>query len=933
MNEVRPKSLVYRGRIMAAGLLVDPGIVPESAARSRIIRAWEPGTQVYRLGSRLLVRFPSPRAIRCGEADGLPLVEIAAGALCSAPLTPAERRAADLQAGTIAWVRDGTLQRETLDRATREDPAAWLDPSSLTVVPTFSLGAPPQPVEVLVEPAKFDSREKLGRGAATTAEAKAVFQAIQDMRAGKTPAGAGKRDQDSLAAAFARGRSWLAGRVKGTAIEKVLEGPPPVNPLMAAGHRALAQFLRASRLNEVIGRAQARYLGEMLDLFERGDLAAALRHAIPLAGEGEGGGLPALTTPKPRPDLNISTGAPGRGTSINVAAELMAHLKSLYRQAFERLEQAGRIDEAAFVLAELLQANEEAVAFLERHERFRLAAELAESRRLDAALIVRQWILAGEPVRAVLIARRTGAFAGAIVRLEKSHPDLAETLRREWAERLADAGDYAGAVEALWPLEALRPAALPWIDQAIALGGPAAGRMLARKIGLLPQFFPSGSASPGLAQAAQRLVAQRAGMIGDPFSHVREQALVFLRDEDPEAGAIRLALGEGLLRESPTPEVSLTARLTARALAADADPAPSAELARCFPRLVQLSGDAVLRTDVPQLPPPISPNTGDGTLRLSIGPTDVGALPIYDAAFLPNGRLLLALGEAGVRLVTRDGKTAAHFPQPAHYLAVAEKGHQAIGLARRGTVYRLSRLDLATFRSESWCEAALTAFCPDYDGGIWFAAGPEDGFMLVDPTAAKWSAIWRMRELGGVVRAMARSAQNCTLLIQADDWQRWTYSLPGPVLRYREIATAPAGEGVGYLRAVSAGGKVVDLTLPPPDIRLGLPAGHVTPTVSLFGRAGAVALGSTLRETQGPVLNDERLALVLRRDDGLICQLHKVAESIGIDPSPSAEVRLYSAGRAAVRLQDGRLVLADDRGRVLVADTATGQVLRNLRIS
>jgi hypothetical protein len=105
--------------------------------------------------------------------------------------------------------------------------------------------------------------------------------------------------------------------------------------------------------------------------------------------------------------------------------------------------------------------------------------------------MVRQWILAGEPVRAVLIARRTGAFSGAIVRLEKSHPDLAQTLRREWAERLAEAGDYAGAVEALWPLEALRPAALPWIDQAISLGGPAAGRMLARKIGLLPHFFPA----------------------------------------------------------------------------------------------------------------------------------------------------------------------------------------------------------------------------------------------------------------------------------------------------------------------------------------------------------------------------------------------------------------------------------------------------------
>jgi tetratricopeptide (TPR) repeat protein len=77
-------------------------------------------------------------------------VEIAPGALCSAPLTPAERQAAGLTAGTIAWVRDGTLQRETLEHAIREDPAAWLDPGALTVVPTFSLGAPPQPVQVRI---------------------------------------------------------------------------------------------------------------------------------------------------------------------------------------------------------------------------------------------------------------------------------------------------------------------------------------------------------------------------------------------------------------------------------------------------------------------------------------------------------------------------------------------------------------------------------------------------------------------------------------------------------------------------------------------------------------------------------------------------------------------------------------------------------------
>lgn len=57
--------------------------------------------------------------------------------------------------------------------------------------------------------------------------------------------------------------------------------------------------------------------------------------------------------------------------------DLYAELRALYRAAFQRLDAQGRIEQAAFVLAELLQANEEAVSYLERHGRLRLAAEMA----------------------------------------------------------------------------------------------------------------------------------------------------------------------------------------------------------------------------------------------------------------------------------------------------------------------------------------------------------------------------------------------------------------------------------------------------------------------------------------------------------------------------------------------------------------------------
>src|SRR5947209_2395367 len=108
-------------------------------------------------------------------------------------------------------------------------------------------------------------------------------------------------------------------------------------------------------------------------MFGGGGLRGAPRHAIPPGGlPGTDPLPPAFGALRPRLNLNIhpAVAAPG---SVFYGESLHDRLRRLYRGAFERLESEGRIDEAAFVLAELLQANEEAVAFLERHGRLRLA--------------------------------------------------------------------------------------------------------------------------------------------------------------------------------------------------------------------------------------------------------------------------------------------------------------------------------------------------------------------------------------------------------------------------------------------------------------------------------------------------------------------------------------------------------------------------------
>ena len=60
-------------------------------------------------------------------------------------------------------------------------------------------------------------------------------------------------------------------------------------PSLFARLRArIAGALWKSRLGMVLGRRHAAYLRRMLELFDRGELEQALRHAIPL-GDGSGG--------------------------------------------------------------------------------------------------------------------------------------------------------------------------------------------------------------------------------------------------------------------------------------------------------------------------------------------------------------------------------------------------------------------------------------------------------------------------------------------------------------------------------------------------------------------------------------------------------------------------------------------------------------------
>ena len=685
VERVRPRLLTHRGVVEASALLFDTELLTFETAQGRTLALWTPGATVYRLDAGLLLRLPKPHRVVCALAPGLPLVQMG-DLLTAAPITEAEQRRLPLLTG-LARIRNGEAVVTPLPESLREDPAGWLDLSAWRPLLVVSLGAPPAPPEVVAEAPAFDARTKLHGVPPADPQSEEVAQklraAMQAHREGRpSPA---ERLGDPMPSPFSNmlrpllerlsrmgeptsGRG--TGRNEGTRSGLTVRPQSPqetLSPFQSWIKHTAARALLKTGLARQIGQKQAEYMHRMIEMFEKGELEAALRHAIPLNIDDPNGPKlpPSLRLLTARPNLQITSDNPR--SEVGVGGGLMEDLRSLYRNAFEQLARQGRIEEAAFVLAELLKASAEAVTFLENHGKLQLAAEIAEARQLPPGMIVRQWLLAGNKDRAIMIARRHHAFSAAVELLSRKDPEKALELRRLWAQANADAGDFAAAVDLLWQKPELRAETLPWIRQALAFGGPSAARMLPRLLELTPE---------------------------DTEVHARILAL--LADEEPEQAIERKAFTKSLCTLDVTPRAAAFARAALRALVRDALLTPHLADKGLYRALQTYGADAALRADLPSLPAEatmVALNQREQPLMLEWQAHDRGAISLTDAAFLPNGRCLVALGEAGVRLLTRDGRTVTHFDQPAHRLVVADNGQRAIVIAPRGEAMRLARLD------------------------------------------------------------------------------------------------------------------------------------------------------------------------------------------------------------------------------------------------
>ncbi|MER5351025.1 bpX6 domain-containing protein [Kitasatospora sp. NPDC002551] len=816
----------------AAGFVLDVPLIGAAEAADRVLALWRDGARLRELPDGCwLLTLPEPVPTRAGRAPGLPLERTGHGAL-TAPGVPAG----------AAGPGRAVLGRAThvLDELPEVDPSGWLLLTGVTPHRPRPLGVAPVPEAAPVEeslPAVPRPDLRAAAGIRPTSERARRLTAEEPPAEAPTATGARSRR---------RGGPQIAMDPRSATVVVVLmvvlplllvvlyglgliadRGFDPTGVVVACAVAALAHrvvFGRAAAddgsagssgaaggaaggtegaaaggtaaprrrrgvrvpwLGDLLARLalrtpaahllherHARYLRELTRAFEQHRWEDALRDALPLASARRSGAATrtwlSLALPKRFAGPLRATPATGRPAAQAAFHGRTAHqhLTALYRGAAERLEQQGRIDEAAFVLADLLDAPAEAVALLDRHDRRAQAAELAEGRDLAADLVVRLWWRAGEHERAVRIAHRRGAFATAVDRLAATDPQAARALRAAWAEHCRAAGDRLGAVEAAWPDAGLRPTIVADLRDAVALGGPTRGRALPYLLAL-----DAGDATRALARAVL-------DGDGDPHTTGRSALTAALADlpaadeatdRELATAAARAAVRDGGFGgahggRGEAVEKTLFDRLLRRA-----DPLVAADLARPrpLPRL-STAAPAYTAADRP------------------------GTLPVLDAALLASGSLLVACGQAGVRLLAPDGRTRAHWDAPADRLVLADHGGSALLVADHGPELRgFARLDLVTRTVRPWTTLRARQLAPSFDGRH-LVASDEDGIVVLDTLTPRPTVVWR--ELGRdqrLVFGIARTPDSCAAVVYSGlvggmpFTEVWRWDLPGWELRGR----------------------------------------------------------------------------------------------------------------------------------------------------
>ena len=754
----------------------------------------------------------------------------------------------------IAFWQLGAISRATRSVLPEIDPSEWIQVDDLPIDRLHAIDRP-LPTEA-EEPAKRPVADlrKIAHVRERSAESEKFGAALADQGTGR-PVGVG-----------AGGGARPAG------------GGGGPDPLGALGSFIASLVLR-SPLGGEVRRRQVRYLERLAGQFD-GDLEEALRNAIPLGGLGSAAYT--LRIPRRRTQLKITRQGLQRQSSIDLGPTVYASLRAMYQRAATQLEADGRLEESVFVHVELLNNPLDGIAMLERHGRLELAATIAEDRQVDPVLVVRLWWLAGDRARAVSIARRHRTFAQVIERLHAVDPAQARELRLEWVDTLERAGDLLGAVTAGWPDVHVRPLLGNVVRRGADSGGPVGAALQAYRLALRPT--------------------------DEDLAETRSLLAGFGPDDAAALRAFVLALVDAIPEQPVDREL---ASLTLRAMTRIRREADDRAYLKAH-RAIRDRADPLLRADLPATGAHHRPVS-----VIQVPSQPPGLVPILDAAPLPNDLTLVGLGDAGCRLLTPDGRIAAHWEIPTHRLVVADHGGSVLLVSARGEISEVVRLDLTTRKARPYGAVRSTLFADTFDGAIWPVVDLA-GVAFHDTIADAPKVSWRELETGWVCYRLTRDEHQLAALVgipasaQGDGrLELWRWTLPGITLNARAPVklddigdeVALTADAVSIWRIAGASPKVIEP--------------HAT-------RDFPIAL-----PTDGIRASQEMVGLV-RQTTEKDCEI--VVHRTSVEPEPWLRVPLAIDG-AAFRAVGDRIAAWDGTGRLVTADAATRRLITVTRLA
>lgn len=906
------KHPVLKGYVQSSGFFFPSALMSQDVAISRLVAIWKPGSKIYGSDIGYILMSPQSSWVNCRQTQAAALVK-QKNIYTSGLFSDDEIISMNLPVHSALIIDHGKHRIVPCSPDQLEHPASWIDLSDYQTIENLSsLGAYPPAPELKTRPVKksLDSifEKPLPKAVQERDAILEMFEKRKKTKLEKKCTKSGTR--------YARYGSFGWLRFLGPFFKHPSSSARPGNKTSYGPkegvHRGptwfnfiLGHLIKTTGLWYLFSNSQSRYFKKMIEMFEEGDLKNGLRHAIPLSKTGEmTPDLPAWLSPKPRSGLTVSP-HPAKGRArYTFEDSLYRHIHQLYEKAFEKLDGEGRIEEAVFILAELLQDSERAVSYLEQKGRLIEAAELAESRDLSPGLMIRQWFIAGKIERAIWIARKTLAFDKAVIMLERTHAQLASKLRLLWAKFLAQAGRYEEAVVVLWKIKEARHLAEDWIERAIAFGGINGARLLAYRAAFRPdQFMDS---------------CQRLGAI--------------LKDTDSSMAIARTEFADALIKQPATPETQALGRIVFRPLFGDRARSKNLWPKKRFEELLNYIHDGALKADFQRTP---FPDATSGKMAVSalldrrsppmeVTFSDFGSTEIYDFCVLPEGRSLVALGEAGVLVMNAKGKAVWHFNVPAHSFVVSDLKNRALALSPRGEVYRVSRIFIDEQKAAFWHEAKLDTYADTFDGSIWFAAEGENLF-AIDVQDKTFKSFWHVSNLPGSLSRPCRSATSLAFMVNEDDHAKslWRYDLPNLILRHRDYLEELHDKIILDL-SVSASGTVKMIHIQEaPDENQSI----FYLQANLSKKCINIPLNMAPGKIHPIAASEEWFAIPLEDEFGMTIYL--VDQN---NPKIRMCLKLPNTKSARIRFFDNEMTICDDQGRLIRMDLYYGAIVRSLSV-